>query len=483
MAKSIKTNLVYNIINIVNGLLFPLITFPYITRVIMAEGIGQVNFFGSIINYIALFSSLGIPMYGIREIARVRDSKVELTKTTLEILSLNLLFNLFGYIVVLILCSTVSEIQVNIPLFLLLSTTIIMTTLGCSWFYSGIEEFKYITIQGLIVSVISIAFLFIFVRSEEDLMWYGLYTVLGSSCRYLVNFFWLGHHVDFRIVKIKQLSPFRHLKGVLQVFVFNLMTSIYLNLDSVMLGFLSNVTAVGYYAAATKVSHIFVLAISSLGNVLLPRTSNLLKNNKLEEFQHLTQKAMAMVEFICFPVFIGVVVMASILVHIFGGNTFEPSILTLQLVAPTIVAISLSQITGIQILYPIGRINVVTMSTFIGAVVNLLLNFFLIPRFSQYGAAIATSAAEISVLLTQFVFIGRYINFKILDANIFKYIFASLLMGGVCYLITMGTLSELMLLFIIPVIGGLVYISILILMKDRLSKELVEMARNKLFRK
>ena len=145
MAKSVKINFIFNLINTTSGLLFPLITFSYASRIIMAEGIGQVNFYNSIISYITLFSSIGIPLYGIREIARVRDCKAELSRTTIEILVLNLLLNIIGYAAVAIICITVSRVQANIPLFLLLSVSIALTTIGCSWFYSGIEEFKYIT--------------------------------------------------------------------------------------------------------------------------------------------------------------------------------------------------------------------------------------------------------------------------------------------------------------------------------------------------
>lgn len=482
MAKSIKANFIYNILNTTNGLLFPLITFPYITRVIMAEGIGQVNFFASILNYVILFSSLGIPMYGIREIARVRDNPTDLTRTTIEILSLNLLLNVIGYFVIAIICLTVIQIQVNIPLFLIQSSSIILTTIGCTWFYTGIEEFKFITIQGLIVSLISIFFLFTFVKNENDLLWYGIYTILGSTGKNIFNFFWLRKFLLFDGIKYKEIKPFKHLKGALQIFVFNLMTSIYLNLDSVMLGFLKDVTAVGYYVTATKISHIFVVSISSLGNVLLPRSANLIKNNLKDEFQRLTQKAFHFIEFISFPIFIGLVIMAPILIILFGGETFEPSIMTLRLIAPTVLAISLSQITGIQILYPLGKINIVTISTCVGAIVNLCLNFFLIPLYAQDGAAIATSAAEISVLITQLIMIKKYITFNLFDFDTIKYIIASVVMGIICYIVSMLNISNTVLLFLIPLCGGFVYLIILAATRDKVTLDILNMVHSKIIK-
>ena len=180
MAQSVKVNYILNLINTGTQMLFPLITFPYVCRVIEADGVGQVNFFQSIISYISLFTCLGIPMYAIREIARDRNDVVKMNRTATEILLLHSMLTLVGYIIVAILCLTVPQVQVNIPLFLILSLTIFFTAIGCEWFYQGIEDFKYITIRGLIIKTISVILLFIFVRSKADLLYYGFYTVLGN---------------------------------------------------------------------------------------------------------------------------------------------------------------------------------------------------------------------------------------------------------------------------------------------------------------
>lgn len=167
MAQSVKVNYILNLINTGTQMLFPLITFPYVCRVIEPDGVGQVNFFQSIISYISLFTCLGIPMYAIREIARDRNDVVKMNRTAVEILLLHSMLTLIGYAVVAILCLTVPQIQVNIPLFLILSLTIFFTAIGCEWFYQGIEDFKYITIRGLIIKIISVVLLFIFVKSKR----------------------------------------------------------------------------------------------------------------------------------------------------------------------------------------------------------------------------------------------------------------------------------------------------------------------------
>lgn len=145
---------------------FPLLTFPYASRIMMADGIGHVNFYQSIISYISLLSCIGIPMYAVREIAKVRNDKEVRERTTVEILLLHTLLTVLGYLAVAIIANTVAEVKVDIPLFLILSLTIFFTAIGCEWFYQGIEDFKYITIRGLIVKVFSVLLLFLFVRTQ-----------------------------------------------------------------------------------------------------------------------------------------------------------------------------------------------------------------------------------------------------------------------------------------------------------------------------
>ena len=178
MVKSVKANYAFNLLNTISGLLFPLLTFPYASRIMMADGIGHVNFYQSIISYISLLSCIGIPMYAVREIAKVRNDKEVRERTTVEILLLHTLLTVLGYLAVAIIANTVAEVKVDIPLFLILSLTIFFTAIGCEWFYQGIEDFKYITIRGLIVKVFSVLLLFLFVRTHDDLYCYAGYTVL-----------------------------------------------------------------------------------------------------------------------------------------------------------------------------------------------------------------------------------------------------------------------------------------------------------------
>lgn len=381
MAQSVKVNYILNLINTGTQMLFPLITFPYVCRVIEADGIGQINFFQSIISYISLFTCLGIPMYAIREIARDRSDVVQMNRTAMEILLLHSMLTLVGYAIVAILCLTVPQIQVNIPLFLILSLTIFFTAIGCEWFYRGIEDFKYITIRGLIIKTVSVVLLFIFVKSKTDLLYYGCYTVFGVLGGNIFNFFRLRKYIHRENIIFSELHIKRHIKPVLKVFSFSVVTSIYLQLNTVLLGFLKNALAVGYFAAATKVMQMLLTMSACLGSVMMPRASHLIAENKEDEFNRLIQKSYDFTLAIALPMTIGLIFCAPSLITALCGVKFEHSILPSQIIAPIILMVAISNVFGIQVLFPKGKINIVTLCCGIGAVADLILNLCLIPFF------------------------------------------------------------------------------------------------------
>lgn len=481
MAKSIRVNFVYNIVNTISGLIFPLITYPYVFRILLADGIGQVNFFNSIISYVVLLTGLGIPLYGVREVARVRDNKDDLSKTTIEILSLNLLLDIVGYIVVIVLCFAINDIRQDYPLFLLLSLSIILTTIGCPWFYSGIEDFKYVTIRGIVVRVICTVFLFVFVRTKADLYWYGLYYVLVSTGNNIINFIFLHKYISFDHLQWKALNIKKHIKPVLAVFVFNLITSIYLNLDKVMLGFLKDSTAVGYYTAATQLSHVLLSLATALGVVVLPRSSNLIKSGRVDEFYKLAGKSYNFILLLTIPTCLGCVLLAPSLINLFCGSSYQPSIVSLRIVCPIIIAIGMSNVIGMQMLYPLGKIKIVTISTCVGAGINFLLNILLIPSLAQDGAAVATVLAESSVTISQIVLSRKVLNIKLVNKDLFRYCISSLIMFLVCAGLSCLVNSDVVMIIVIPLVGALIYGLLLIVQKDQLVNEMLSIITRKLY--
>lgn len=468
MAQSVKVNYILNLINTGTQMLFPLITFPYVCRVIEADGIGQINFFQSIISYISLFTCLGIPMYAIREIARDRSDVVQMNRTAMEILLLHSMLTLVGYAIVAILCLTVPQIQVNIPLFLILSLTIFFTAIGCEWFYQGIEDFKYITIRGLIIKTVSVVLLFIFVKSKTDLLYYGCYTVFGVLGGNIFNFFRLRKYIHRENIIFSELHIKRHIKPVLKVFSFSVVTSIYLQLNTVLLGFLKSALAVGYFAAATKVMQMLLTMSACLGSVMMPRASHLIAENKEDEFNRLIQKSYDFTLAIALPMTIGLIFCAPSLITALCGVKFEHSILPSQIIAPIILMVAISNVFGIQVLFPKGKINIVTLCCGIGAVADLILNLCLIPLFSYIGTSIAYLGAEVATTVSMYFIGRRYIPIIYFKKSHLTYALGCVVMALALYGISLLQLPTLTILLLQGCSGVLAYFIILCICKDEM---------------
>jgi len=471
---SLRSNYIFNLLHSAAGLLFPLLTFPYASRIILAEGIGTIQFFQSIIDYVALFSALGIPLYAIREIARVRNDERETSKTAVEILLLHAGLTGIGYIAIFCIAAFVTDVEADIHLFLLLSISLILNALGCEWFYRGTEDFRYIAIRGLIVRALSAVFLFLFVKSKADICYYAVYTVAVTGGSNLLNFIRLRKFVRFGRLTGGKIEPLRHLRPTLHIFALNIIISIYVNLDTVMLGFMAGPAAVGYYTAAAKLSRISLTMANAAGLILLPRMSALHREGKTDEFNRLAQKSMDITVCINTPLFLGMIVMAPALIRLFCGPAYEPSVATLAILAPVLPVIGMSNVMGIQILYPQGKETLVMAATAAGAVVNVILNSLLIGSFAQNGAAAASVAAELCVTATMIVIAKKYlpIGWKSAFARYAVYLLGAALMFLVCLSIRGMQLGDMLSLVIASAAGITAYGSVLLLFKDPLAMEI-----------
>ena len=473
---SLKTNVVLNFVNTLTGIVFPVITFPYAARILLPEGIGTVNFLQSIVSYIVLLTSLGIPMYAVREVARYRDDEHKRNVTTVEIILLSILLCLGGYVIVWLLGEYVPQVNAQLALFYVLSLTILFTSLGVNWFYQAVEDFKFITVRALVFRFLAMISLFVFVKTKDDLLAYALISVGASVGNNIINFIHLRKYVSFRQLNWSELRIWRHLRPSLHIFVFNLITSIYLNLNTVMLGFMQGDSAVGLYTAGNKISHIVLMVVASLGVVMLPRCANLIERGQLDEFASVTRKSYRFVTALSLPVTLGLMLLAVPVIALFCGQEFSDAVPVLYWTAPVIIFISLSNVFGIQILYPQGQENLVIWSTVGGAVFNFILNLWLIPLWSYTGAAISTFVAELVVLLIQVLWGKRYIPFPMFDKSHLHYMLAAVVMV-ICLLPLFHFITGAWLqLIACSILGILIYSAVLWLFKDELFKEMLQYA-------
>lgn len=469
---SIKKNFIINGIKIFFNLIFPIITFPYISRVLGPIGIGKITFATSIINYFLLFTNLGIPLYGIREIARIRENRLNLSKTFSEILFLNLITTIIGMIIFIIFLQ-LKLFGNDINLFQVMSLNIIFTFIGVEWYFQGMENYSYITKRSIIFKIISIILMFIFVNRKEDVVIYAGILVLALVGSNILNFFKAKKEI---LISFKNLNIKKHLKPILTIFSMNIAISIYTNLDSVMLGYHSSEYSLGIYSASSKIIHLVLGIVTSLGAVLLPRISNYIANKQEKELKEILEKTLTFLLALSIPCVIGIILTADEIIKIFSGNEFMEAVKTMKILSSIIFFIAFSNFLGIQILYPRGEEKKVLYSVIVGAIINFSLNWLLIPKYAQNGAAVATVIAEGFVLLTQ-IFLGyKYLKFKIFTFENLKVVLASIFMGIGLLLITNYYMEKSIIvnLLLKIILGILIYIIGLIILKEKFIMEYIK---------
>lgn len=426
--KSLKLNITMNAILTMSSFIFPLITFPYVSRVLLPEGTGKVSFAISLISYFSMFAQLGIPTYGIRTCAKIRDNREELTRTVHELLSINLIMSLISYAVLSVALLTVPRIQEERTLYIVVSFTIILTSIGMEWLYKALEQYTYITIRSIIFKIVSLVAMFLMVHTKDDYVIYGGITILAASASNIFNF--INVHRYIEIKPVGNYNVKRHLKPVAIFFAMSCATTIYTHLDTVMLGFMATDKDVGYYNAAVRIKTILVSIVTSLGTVLLPRASYYIEHGKKNEFKRITKKALNFVFLFATPMILYFIYFAKEGIYFLSGKAYAGSIIPMQIIMPTLLLIGITNILGIQILVSLGREKTVLYSEITGTFVDVILNILLIPKFSSAGAAIGTVAAEFAVFIFQYAALKDEIadSFKAIH---YGKIFIGLILGSI----------------------------------------------------
>lgn len=468
--KSVKFNFIMNSILTGTSLLFPMISYPYVTRRLEPAGVGAVSFANAVVTYFMMFAQMGVPTYGIRICAEKRENREELSRGVQEILILNLITCLISYVVFLIMMMAVPDMQKEKLLFLVMGGSIILNTLGVEWLYKGLEQYTYITVRSVFCKAVALVGIFLFIHDRSDYVVYGFlstFALLGSN---LLNFVNLRNIIDIRPVGNYHLR--KHIKPILIFFGMSVATTVYTNMDSVMLGFISGAKENGYYDVAVKVKNILVCMIVSMGAVLLPRVSHYWSSGARDKFWHMAERAIGCVlAFVC-PLCVFFMIYARPVIYMLSGSLYGDTVLPMQIIMPSILLIGITNITGIQILVPSGREKYVFYSEIVGAVVNVSVNAFLIPDYGAKGAAVGTVMAELSVLMVQLYVLREVINTLFYKEAIKKILLAVLIAGMAGIWINRSGLNLYLTIFLGGIVFWGIYISLLILLKEKMIFEL-----------
>lgn len=461
--KSITVNLVANGIKTLMTVLFPLITFPYASRVLGASGIGKVNYTNSIISYFSLFAALGISTYAVREGARIRDDREEFNKFAKEMLNINLVTTFLSYVLLFVfLCLPILEGYKE--LLIIFSAGIVFTTIGTEWLFIIKEEYAYITKRAVLFQIVSLILLFLLVRTEEDYGWYASLTVISSGGSAILNFWHSRKFVNWR--KKYQCEYRKHIKPILLIFGTSLASSLYMTMDTTMLGAMKGDTATGIYTAAMKINSVINTLLNTISSTILPRVSYYLGNGLKDEFQRLMKTSVDILFMVAMPIAIGMICISDILIVVFSGPEFIAGSLAAKILSVKLVFGAINRVLAYQICIPYKKDKEVLISTIAGAIVNLIANIILIRLYSVTGAAVATLLSETVVFGILTIYSKQVFETKKLYRRVPIYFIASIWFFAVRWGVSSYISNILLELLLTVCICALGYFILLFILRD-----------------
>ena len=464
--KPMSLNVLLNGIKTVLSLLFPLITFPYITRVLSPEGIGQANYASSIANYFILIGGLGIASYAIREGAKRSYQKEEFEAFTDEMWTVSLLSALFAYICLFVTLAFSVKFHDYRWLIALYSFQILSNALGMEWVLNIYEEYAYVTIRSVIFQILSLVLLFCFVKNPGDVYHYAVIQMISTVGIGLANHIYVRKKVTLKIVRSGKILT--HLKPILLIFSTTLATTIYVNLDTTMLGWIWGDEQVGYYTAAAKLYNIVKSLINSVVTVYAVRLSSLYYQDKAE-YHKTFQEVFGLITGLTIPMAVGGTLLRNEIIVILGGREYLAATGSLAILLTSLIFATLGNLFGAGALLIAKKEKYMFAATLTGTFANMVLNYIFITGMKCTGAAIATLITEIMVCTILAVKASPYLSWKGMVGHGIKVITASILFIPVAVGINRLGLGFWTGIFSRLILCVMVYAAALLLMRDEMA--------------
>jgi len=464
----LSRQLAANLITQASGILFPLITFPYISRVLGPEGLGRISFAEAMAGYFLMFSMVGIPLYGVRESAKRRDDKTALSTLVAELFVLNVVMAIVSTGMFCIFMLFSHRAHTDPILFWIYVSPMFMAPIGFNWLLEALEEHVYIALRTLGIRICIVVAVFVFIRTQDDYLVYAILTTANLAAASLLNVLRVRRYISISVTDWREWNVGRHISPVLLVCSIAGAVSIYTSLNKVILGYLTTDGEVGFYSVADRIVKAIVTLAAGIGVVLLPRVSCYVQSERMSEYKHLPTPTLKLIFFISLPAVAGVIVVAKPLVSLLSGCAFEPAAVLVQIMAPTIMLIALGSFISYQILYPQGKEMLLFYSALCGAICSVGLNMALIPRWQAVGAAISVLAAEICVTGTRIVLSQRCSGFEWPIRSMLKYTAASLFMAVVVLCLRSHVAGPIARLVVSVSVGPICYTLTLCCLKDSL---------------
>lgn len=463
--KSLSKNsifyLIYNVLNVI----FPFVTGIYVAHVLLPESIGQVETARNLAQYFVILSFLGIPTYGLREIAKARKDKAALDKIYSELIVINgistAVFSAIYFCIVLF----IPYYRENLILYSIAGVAIILNFLNNSWLYEGLEEFKFISLRNLFFKVVTFVLLILLVRDRDDYIWYALLTVVGTAGNYIFNVLKARKFVRF---SVKGINLKRHLKPIFFLVAVNLAIEIYSLVDVTMLGFLCEDATVAFYSYGMKIYKIFLQVINTFTMVLVPRLAVYYKENRKDEFNAVLSKTLKVILLLAVPMIVGIFFVGDFVICAIYGDVYIRSSYVLKILSFILVVSPVGYLLGSRMLLVTGNEKKMIIPVGAGAVTNVIANFILIPLCAEIGAAIASVLGEIVVMIIYVILGHGYFRLQGMRSSLVKEGLAVLLMAGYLFGVSFLPISRLF-ATIVQIVGAIgLYFGALLCMREEL---------------
>lgn len=456
MPRSVAFNSLFNVAYKLLNVVFPLVTTTYVARVLLADGVGKVAYAQNIVGYFLALAALGIPNYGTREIAKIRNDLEKTNKLFSELLVINFFSTAFFSIAYFSIILSFPFFKENLTLHIVVGLSLLFKFFEVTWFYQGFENFAYITIRSFIVKLVCLIWIFLFVKTKDDFVMYALVSVIAIGLNDIFNIAYLKKfNVKF---SIKNAELKRHIKPIFVLFASVIAIELYTMVDTTMIGWLCDESSVGLYSNSMKIIRILIGVVSGVAGVLLPRLSYHYSHNEINECSQLVSKALMVMIFLYIPCQLGLLMEGDIIMPLLFGESFSKGGITLQIASLLICTLGFSNLFGTQILLTFGQEKKLFISTIIAAILNVSLNVFLIPIYAQNGAACASVIAEGTVTVLTCFYSMKYIRIRVPKKFVLCSIFSCALLVSTFGIIKSYLNSYLLVLVCSMFSGGIVYI-------------------------
>ncbi|MCI1593405.1 oligosaccharide flippase family protein [Heyndrickxia oleronia] len=474
----ILRNYFYNVGYQILNMILPLITGPYVARVLGPSGVGINTYTGAVIQYFVLFGGLGIALYGNRQIAYVRNDSHKLSVTFWEIQSIKIVTVSIAFIFFLIYLAFVHEYRVYL---ILQSMYIVATGFDISWLYEGVEDFKKTFTRNTLVRLISLILILLLVRSKNDVWLYIFILAISNLGGYMA--LWPTLKTLVSKVSIKEIHPLKHLNGIIGLFIPFMALNIYPAINKTLLKAFVGIDSSGYYEKSDVMIRMVLTLVTAISAVLLPHTSQAYSENKINLIKELLKKSFSYVSMLSFPIAFGMAAVAPKFGLFFYGPGFGPVGVAMFIESFAIIFMGWSSTTGNQYLIPTRQNKHYSYSVLLGSVLNIILDIPFIYLFRLNGASLATVISEGIIAGYQLFVIGKQVNMRGWIKDIFKYLLASVVLFGVVFVISNWLTMTILHLFVEILIGIVLYGVSLVILKPSTLEQTVTTIRHVLIKK